>query len=128
MEFNDLPFFATTSNVQAMDAALDKYYPGLRTNANIFSALAAYSWPSGLLLEDAVKAGGLTPTATPSSAEIVTGLESLKGDTLDGWAPPLTFAAGQPHPVDCWFTGRVQNGVPVLANNGQVTCENGSSS
>jgi hypothetical protein len=106
MEFNDLPFYATTSSVQAMNAALDKYYPGLRTNANIFSALAAYSWPSGLLLEDAVKAGGLTASDTPSAAEVVKGLESLKGDTLNGWVPPLTFAAGQPHPVDCWFTGR----------------------
>jgi branched-chain amino acid transport system substrate-binding protein len=48
----------------------------------------------------AVKAGGLTPSTTPSPGEIVTGLQSLKGDTLDGWSPPLTFAAGQPHKTD----------------------------
>ncbi len=62
------------------------------------------------------------------AAEIVTGLESLKGDTLDGWAPPPTFPAGKPHPIDCWFTGKVENGVPSVANNGQVTCQHGSTS
>jgi branched-chain amino acid transport system substrate-binding protein len=111
-----------------MNTALDKYYPGLRHNPNTFSEQSAGSWVSGLLLRDAVKAGGLGPSDTPSSAEIVKGLQSLKGDTLDGWAPPLTFAAGQAHHVPCWFTGHLQNGVNTLANGGKVTCQNGSSS
>jgi branched-chain amino acid transport system substrate-binding protein len=127
-EWDNLPYFADTPAVQAMNAAVDKYYPGIRNNANNWSELAAGAWPSGLLLEDAAKAGGLTASDTPSAAEIVTGLESLKGDTLDGWAPPLTFPAGKPHPIDCWFTGKVENGVPSVANNGQVTCQHGSTS
>ena len=27
----------------------------------------------------------------------------MNGDTLGGLAPPLTFTAGKPHPVDCWY-------------------------
>jgi branched-chain amino acid transport system substrate-binding protein len=126
-EFNTMPFFAKAPEVQAMNTALDKYYPGLRENQTTFSELAAQAWVSGLLLADAVKAGGLSPNETPSAQEITKGLTSLHGDTLDGWSPPLTFTAGQPHHVDCWFTAKIQNGVPSLANNGQTTCENASS-
>jgi branched-chain amino acid transport system substrate-binding protein len=122
--YANLPDWVNSPAVQAMNTAVDKYYPGLRQNPTLWQDNASEAWPSGLLLEDAVKAGGLGPTDTPSAAAIIKGLESLKGDTLDGWAPPLTFSPGQPHPVDCWFTGRLQNGVPELLNNGQTTCEN----
>jgi branched-chain amino acid transport system substrate-binding protein len=126
--YDNLPYWVNAPAVQAMNTAVDKYYPGLRQNANLWDELASESWPAGLLLADAVKAGGLKPNDTPSPAEIIQGLESLKGDTLDGWAPPLTFAPGQPHPVDCWFTGRLLNGASHLINNGQLTCEHGPSS
>ena len=111
-----------------MNAAVEKYYPGLVENKTVWSEAGVLSWTSGLLLDDAIKAGGLTATDTPSSAEVVKGLESLHGDTLQGMAPPLTFAAGQPHINNCWFTTRVLNGAPQVLNNGQVTCEKGSSS
>ncbi len=128
-EYNDLPYWVTSNpSVQAMDAAVDKYYPGLRNNVNEWNEGAAEGWPSGLLLEDAVKAGGLTASDTPSAAEVVKGLESLKGDTLDGWAPPLTYAAGKTHSIDCWFTARVQNGTPSLENGGKVSCSSGTAS
>jgi branched-chain amino acid transport system substrate-binding protein len=120
--YENLPYWVNAPEVQTMNTALDKYYPGLRTNPNTFSEQSAGAWVSGLLLRDAVKAGGLGASDTPSSAEIIKGLESLKGDTLDGWAPPLTFAANQIHHVDCWFTGHLQNGVNMLANGGKVTC------
>jgi branched-chain amino acid transport system substrate-binding protein len=123
----NLPYWSTSPAVQAMITAVDKYYPGVRTNSAIWSGTSAWSWPSGLLLEHAVKAGGLGPSDTPTAAEIIKGLQSLKGDTLDGWSPPLTFAAGKPHPIDCWFTGRVTNGVPELVNNGKLTCSSGAS-
>ncbi len=124
-QFNYLPYFSTAAPVQAMNAAVDKYYPGLRSNPTQWTQQGAGSWPSGLLLKDAVAAGGLSATGTPSSAEILKGLYSLKADTLDGWSPPLTFVQGQPTSVDCWYTGRVQNGAPTLVNNGQLTCSNG---
>jgi Periplasmic binding protein len=109
-EFADQPYFADIPAYRAMDAAVDKYYPGLRSNASEWAEQSTFSWPSGILLQDAVKAGGLGPSDVPSAAEIVTGLVSLKGDTLQGTAPPLTFASGQAHKVDCWFVGRVQGG------------------
>ena len=127
-EFGTLPFFADNPAIRAMNKAVDKYYPGLRNNPNVWYQGAALGWPSGILLEDAVKAGGLSARDTPSAKEIVKGLESLKGDTLEGLAPPLTFPAGRPHPIDCWFTARVHNGVTSLMNKGQVTCQEGSSS
>lgn len=126
VEFPTLPFFANSPAVQAANAAIDKYYPGVRTNATLYSQQDFMSWASGMLLEDAVKAGGLSSTVTPTAAEVIKGLESLHGDTVGGLTPPLTFTAGTPHNVNCWFTARVQNGVPSLTNNGNVSCESGS--
>jgi branched-chain amino acid transport system substrate-binding protein len=125
-EYNDLPYWQNTPSIQQMNAAVDKYYPGLRQNVNSWNQGAAEAWPAGILLADAVKAGGLGANDTPTAAEIIKGLESLHGDTLQGWAPPLTFTAGQPHSIDCWFTAHVQNGVPSMANNGKVTCTSGT--
>jgi branched-chain amino acid transport system substrate-binding protein len=121
-EFPDLPFFANTPAVQQFNAAIDKYYPGLRENPNKLTQDSFMAWTSGKLLEDAIKAGGLTPSDMPSAAEVKKGLESLKGDTVGGLTPPLTFSSGQPHHDNCWFTARVMNGVPQVQNNGQVTC------
>ncbi|MBO0729505.1 MAG: ABC transporter substrate-binding protein [Acidimicrobiaceae bacterium] len=126
-EYSQVPFFDNIPAIRTMNAAVDKYYPGLRNNDQVWSELAVEGWSSGLLLADAVKAGGLSPGATPSTTEIVQGLHSLKGDTLQGTAPPLTFSGNGPHHIDCWFTARVQNGKPSMVNNGQVSCENGSS-
>ncbi len=127
-EFGSLPFFANTPAVQTANAAIDKYYPGVRENATLYSQQDFMSWASGMLLVDAIKAGGLTSSGSPTAAEVVKGLESLHGDTVDGLTPPLTFEAGQPHNVDCWFTARVQGGTPSLVNNSAVSCQSGSSS
>jgi branched-chain amino acid transport system substrate-binding protein len=125
-EMPDVPYTSSIPAVQAMNAAVDKYEPGLRSNVN-WAEGDLITWTSGKLLEAAVKAGGLTPSGTPSAAEITQGLESMHGETLDGLAPPLTFTAGQPHHVDCWFLLHVSNSVATTLNNGQPTCQNGSS-
>jgi branched-chain amino acid transport system substrate-binding protein len=127
LESPTLPYFATNNPaVQAANAAMDKYYPGIRENNNLFVHDAFTLWVSGQLLADAIKAGGLTAGAAPSAAEVVTGLQSLKGDTLGGLTSPLTFTPGKGHTVDCWFTARIQNSVATVENNGQSTCENGA--
>jgi branched-chain amino acid transport system substrate-binding protein len=126
--YNNLPYWVNTPSTQEMKTAVEKYYPSLQKDPLLWTNLAAASWPSGILLEDAVKAGGLGPSDTPSASEIVKGLTSLKGDTLQGWYSPLTFTPGQPHPANCWFTARVQNSTPALLNNGKVTCQTGPSS
>jgi branched-chain amino acid transport system substrate-binding protein len=121
-EFPDLPFFASTPAVQAFNTAMDKYYPGLREDATRMNQDAFMAWVSGKLLQDAIQAGGLTSAGTPSAAETTAGLQSLKGDTVGGLTPPLRYPAGQAHPIDCWFTGHVSNGVPTAENGGQPTC------
>jgi branched-chain amino acid transport system substrate-binding protein len=126
--FPNLPYFANTPATQAMNTAVDKYYPGMRQNPTAWTEFASESWPSGLLLQDAVKAGGLTAGGTPSASEIVSGLHSLKGDTLDGLAPELTFAPNQAHPVRCWFTAEIKNGQFGLPLGARTTCAGGSSS
>ena len=95
VEFETPALFANSPAVQAAKTAVDKAYPGVWENATLFSRQDSMSWSSGMLLEDAVKAGGLTP--------------------------PLTFTAGQPHNASCWFAARVQGGVPSLVNSGTAT-------
>jgi branched-chain amino acid transport system substrate-binding protein len=122
--FQSIPLFSALPEVQKMNAAYEKYFPGLEADyaTTDFSQHALTAWSAGLLLEDAVKGGKLTPTGKPSAAEIVKGLLSLKGDTLDGMAPPLTFKAGQPHVVDCGFEGNVVKGVPSVGNHSKPIC------
>ena len=121
---DDIPFYASAPEVKAMDAALDKYYPGLRENAG-FTQAVSNAWPSGLLLAAAAKAGGLGANGTaPTSAELIKGLTALKGETLDGASPRLTYTPGQPHPVDCWYTFRLQGGKFSLPDGTSLTCSN----
>jgi branched-chain amino acid transport system substrate-binding protein len=127
MAFSNYPFFANTPAVNAMNSATDKYYPGLR-KSSLYSGFAEQAWAGGLLLQAAFKNAGLTASETPTSAQIFQGLNSMKNETLGGFSPPLTFEAGKPHPVDCWFTAKVENGTVGIVNNGQVSCENTSGS
>jgi branched-chain amino acid transport system substrate-binding protein len=120
--FTVIPFFADISGVQHMDSVVDQYYPGLRSNPNSWSEGAVQSWTGTLLLAKAVAASGVAATATITAADVVRGLNSLTNETLGGMTPPLTFTAGKPHPVDCWFVGRVENGKPVVADNGKLSC------
>jgi branched-chain amino acid transport system substrate-binding protein len=126
-EFPSTPFWSTSAVVQAANAAIDKYFPGVRENKNLYNQSNFMSWASGQMLEDALKNAGLTPSATPTAAMVTQGLNAFKGDNLDGLTVPLTFTAGKPHTVDCWIITRTQNGTPSLVNNGQVTCANGAS-
>ena len=127
-QYPDVPFWANTPAVQAYDTVMDKYYPGVRKDIPIFNEDAFMGWVSAKLLQAGIDAGGLTATATPSSAEVTSGLNSLKGDTLGGLTPPLTFVAGQPHHVNCYFVGHIQNGKPTLVNSGQASCLSNTSS
>jgi branched-chain amino acid transport system substrate-binding protein len=122
--FADYPFLVNTSVTKAFDAAVDKYYPGLRNQTTTFLGSTGQTWVAGLLLEAAVKAGGLTASGTPSASEITAGLQSLKAETLDGWSSPLTFTPNQANPVNCWFTSHIQNGTATVINNGKATCLN----
>lgn len=122
-EFPELPTFATDkAPVQKMVAALDKYYPGLRNDKVNYSGAAPAYWTAGLLVGAAVKAAHVSATASVGAEQILNGLNSLKGETLGGFSPPLTFTAGKPHSVDCWYTASTTNGKSSLIKNGKLTC------
>jgi branched-chain amino acid transport system substrate-binding protein len=120
----NVPFYASSPAITTMNAALDKYYPGLRQGATNYNEYSMGAWPSGLLFAAAATAGGLGANgSTPTSAQLTSGLNSLKGNTLNGMAPSLTFTPGQPHPVHCWFTFALKNGTFSLPNGTSPTCE-----
>jgi branched-chain amino acid transport system substrate-binding protein len=120
----NVPFYATSPAITAMNAAIDKYFPGLRQDGANYNEYSMGAWPSGLLFQAAAKAGGLGANgSTPTSAQLVTGLNAVKGETLGGLAPSLTFTAGQPHPIHCWFTFALKNGTFSLPNGTTATCE-----
>jgi branched-chain amino acid transport system substrate-binding protein len=122
----NVPFYADTPAMRAMNAAVNKYYPGLLADGSKLTEYAIGAWPSGLLFEAAAKAGGLGANgSTPTSAQLISGLDSLKGETLGGFSPPLSFTSGQPHPADCWFTFALKNGKFSLPNGTSTTCEQG---
>jgi branched-chain amino acid transport system substrate-binding protein len=120
--FPILPYYSTAPAVTAMNTVLDKYSPGLREDANTWSEYAAQAWTGGLLIEHAIKVSGLTASSAVSAAAVTTGLDATTKETLGGFSPPLSFTAGKPNPVDCWFTGRVQAG--KASQVGGLTCQN----
>jgi branched-chain amino acid transport system substrate-binding protein len=121
-EYGVLPFYASSPTVTAFNAAMDKYEPGVRENKNLFTQNAFQGWVSMNLFEAGLKAAGLTASSDVTPAMVIQGLDSLKGETLDGTAPPLTFVAGQTHKIDCYWTARVQNSTPTVLNSGSYTC------
>lgn len=124
--FPEQPLFSTAPSVQAMNAALDKYEPGLRSDPTAFSQFAVASWTAGLLIAHAVKNAGVPSTDTIDAATLTKGLNRVRNDTLGGFAPPLTLRAGQNHSIPCWFTAHFVNGKPVITNGGKPTCPRGT--
>ena len=106
-----------------MNTVINKYYPGITQNSNTWSEFAAQAWTAGLLVAQAVKNAGVAAGATVSSADITKGLDMVSNETLGGFSPGLTFTTSKPHPVDCWYTGRVQGG--KASQVGGLTCEKG---
>lgn len=93
----DFPFVDdSVPNSQAYQAAIAKYAPGLAGNG----PNASYAWVAGVLFQKAAS----EVSGPVTSQSIIAALDTMKGQTLGGIAPPLTFTAGQPAQVDCYFT------------------------
>jgi len=106
----NIPYFANTSAIRQMNKALDKYAPGVRSHAT-YGEFPAEAWMAGKLLQEAAKTGQLGQSGSaPTAAQLTAGLNSLEGTTLNGMAPKLQFAEGQPHPVNCWYWTVIKNG------------------
>jgi branched-chain amino acid transport system substrate-binding protein len=85
-----------------------------------FSYPLLYPWAGGQLFKAAAEAADISPTST--GADVVAGLHSLQGETLDGIAPPLTFPEGQPGFPLCYFSGTIAGGSFNSDNGGEPTC------
>jgi branched-chain amino acid transport system substrate-binding protein len=87
----------------AYQQANQQYAPNL-----ILSSAASISWSSGQLLARALAHLG---AAQPTSDAVLHGLWSLRGETLGGLVPPLTFTANKPAPVNpCYFVMAIHGG------------------
>jgi branched-chain amino acid transport system substrate-binding protein len=113
----DFPFAdATIAGDQAYQTAIAKYAPNLGDENG---PNAAYAWVSGKLFEQAVKAGGSGDVTT---ASVLKGLYSFKGETLGGIAPPLTYVQGKPTLVDCYFLEGIKGGKFTTPNGLTTAC------
>jgi branched-chain amino acid transport system substrate-binding protein len=118
----DLPLSATNvPEVKTMTQAFNKYDPGLTTNPD-YNEQALSSWATGIMLTDAAKGGSFGSSGSATSAQLTAGLHTIKNDTLDGLAPKLTFKAGQPNPIHCWFWETTKNGKWILPYGTTTTC------
>jgi branched-chain amino acid transport system substrate-binding protein len=108
MVLSDAPFFDFSSPGGAvMKEALDKYAPGL-IGSSLYGPNIVYAWTSAELFAAAATAAHLG--SDPTAAKVIQGLYDLKGATLDGMAPPLTFNPGKPNLIKCGFIGAVKDG------------------
>ena len=102
-------------------AALRQYAPGTLTSSKtVERPITLFSWAGGVLFQAAAKAAHLTPASSP--ADVKKGLYALRGETLGGISPPLTFTPGRPTFVPCYFTAEVKNGTFVPLNGGKPNC------
>ncbi len=128
MSGETVPYFYTKSPaIKKYRSLMDKYYPGQFKNPTFDPGNSLGIYAGGLLLHDALIKGGLTSGSKATAAMVLKGLYRLKGDTLGGLAPPLTFKKGTDHAINCWFESRWHNGRPELVHGGKAVCVNGAS-
>ena len=86
----------------------------------VLSSATSISWASGQLLARALEHLG---SAAPTSDAVLQGLWSLRGDTLGGLVPPLTFTAHQPAPINaCYFVVAIRGGRWTAPSGAQTQC------
>jgi len=103
---NALQTDESVPGVKAFRDAAEAYEPGLTKDPQ-FNMNVLQSWAGAKLFEAAAKSVDLSPTSAP--ADVVKGLYSLKDETLDGIAPPLTFTAGKPAFPSCYFLSTIED-------------------
>ena len=103
VQLNDFPWTVSgNALVDEFRAAYKAYAPDDPLTPN-----ASQGWAAAKLFEKAAAGIGSTPTA----AQVLAGLWAMRGETLGGLAPPLTFTKGRPAPdAKCSFTMQVKGG------------------
>lgn len=99
-------------------AALQRYVPG-----GIKASYGELAWAAGRLLE--VISRGFPDK--PTSADFLRGLYALRGETLGGLVPPLSYREGQGSDQSnhCIVAMRVESGKFVAKKGDEFTCEPG---
>jgi branched-chain amino acid transport system substrate-binding protein len=118
----DVPFFLNdTPGTKLMNASFHKYASSILASPN-YGEQDTEMWVSGLLFQEAAKKSDAGTHGPITSAQIVAGLHEIANDTLGGMAPPLTFKAGQPNPVHCWFYVGIEDGHFTAPNGATPSC------
>jgi branched-chain amino acid transport system substrate-binding protein len=107
-------FLDNTPALKAFHAALNKYEPGKAVNDSSIEG-----WASGKLFQAAVAASG---SKTVTTASVLAGLYSLKGDTLGGIAPPITYTKGSAATIPCFFIVGISKGKFVAPQGLKTSC------
>jgi len=114
---NDFPYTDdSTPATKTFQEAIKKYAPSV---GSLMGPNVAYGWVAGELFAKAAAAGG---SGTVTSASLKKGLYTLHGETLGGLAPPLTFVAGQPNLINCYFSFGIQDGKITEPTGLRTTC------
>jgi branched-chain amino acid transport system substrate-binding protein len=117
---DDFPFTATSiPAAKTFHNALEKYEPGVLSSTT-FTQDDADTWASGQLFAAAAKAAKLGNK--PTSKELVAGLYKLKGVTLGGLTPPLTFTKGKPNSISCIYIMSIYHGSIILPQGLKQYC------
>jgi branched-chain amino acid transport system substrate-binding protein len=113
-----LPWFLSSHPAIAeFQAAIRERAPGQDVDG-----AAASGWASAKLFE--LAAVGIS--RSPTSAEVLQGLWSIKDETVGGLTMPLTFRRDQPAERRlCYFALRITGGKFTSPDNGQLRCYDG---
>jgi len=100
-------------------AAMDKYQPN-----EVKGSWGAQAYVSGLLLEKMARSFSPKPT----SADVLNGLWSLRGETVDGRLPPISYVKGQKNHGNvnlCIVPVRITKGKFVPTQGDEFSCAPG---
>ena len=107
--------FGDSPAATAYQQANAQYAPSL-----VLSSASSISWSSGQLLARALASLG---GGQPTSDAVFRGLWSLRGETLGGLVPPLTFTANRAAPVNpCYFVMAIHGGRWTAPGGDHVEC------
>ncbi|MEV5848640.1 ABC transporter substrate-binding protein [Streptomyces sp. NPDC051985] len=106
------PSFDTSlPGVAAYRKALRTYAPAVLGSS--YEVVGLNMWAAGKMFEVGAKA------ATRATAQdVMRGLRTVKGETLEGLTAPVTYTAGRTTSIPCWFSWKIKDGKFVLGPGG----------
>jgi branched-chain amino acid transport system substrate-binding protein len=120
--YGNVPWFLNDSATKVFHEVVGKL---LSTALSPYNLSGAYG--AALLFQTAA-AKALQSSAAPTAKDITTALYSLSGTTLGGFSPPLTFTAGKPPSVNCFFIVSIKHGKFVAPEGDKTECQPPASS